>query len=202
MMLRERGLVAGVVALGLLAASGISPGQSPAHKPKPKIVQPDSGAPPEQAVQPDQAAPLDQTMPVDPGIPPEENPPDDPVVEEKPPVTPPPVPERAAEPAQEPASEPAQAEPMPQPQVVEAKAVEKPKPEEKPFVASTPRQALLEKEAVRLLQLTQELKAEVDKAGANMLSLAALRKADEVQKLSKDLKEKMKDQGQVVAGKP
>jgi hypothetical protein len=35
-----------------------------------------------------------------------------------------------------------------------------------------------------------------------MLSLAAVRKAEEVQKLSKDLKERMREQGQVVAGKP
>ena len=188
MMLRERCLVAGVVGLVLLAASGISPGQAPAHKPK--VVQPDDGAPPEQAVQPDQAAPLDQTMPVDPGVPPEENPP-----EEAEPVATPPAPQQAAQPE----PEPAKAEPAPKPQV-EARL--EAKPEEKPFVASTPQQALLDKEAEHLLRLTRELKAEVDKAGVNMLSLAALRKADEVQKLSKDLKERMKDRGQVVVGKP
>jgi hypothetical protein len=37
------------------------------------------------------------------------------------------------------------------------------------------------------------LKAEVEKAGSNTLSLAALRKADEIQKLSKSLKERMKE---------
>jgi hypothetical protein len=192
MMLRERGLVAGVVGLCLLAASGISPGQAPAHKTK--VVQPDDGAPPDQAVQPDQAAPLDQTMPVDPGIPPEENPP-----EEKAPE--PPAPQQAAQP-EAPKAEP-QAEPAAKAQVPE-RAQEKPpeKAPEKPFVASTPQQALLQKEAVHLLELTQELKAEVEKAGVNMLSLAAVRKAEEVQKLSKDLKERMREQGQVVAGKP
>jgi hypothetical protein len=163
-------------------------------------------------VQPDQAAPLDQTMPVDPGVPPEENPPVENTDEEKPPapVATPPAREEAAEP------EPPKGEPAPTPHVIEANqeanrdanqdanrdAKREAKREEKPFVASTPKQALLEKEAVRLVQLTQELKEEVDKAGANMLSLAALRKADEVQRLSRDLKEKMKDQGQVVAGKP
>jgi hypothetical protein len=197
MMLRERGLVAGVVGLCLLAASGISPGQAPVHKAK--VVQPDDGAPPEQAVQPDQAAPLDQTMPADPGIPPEENPPAEKTDEEKPPEPAPPAPQQAAQPeAETPQAEPA-AELAPKAQVAE-KALDK--PPEKPFVASTPQQAVLQKEAVRLLQLTQELKAEIDKAGMSMLSLAALRKADEVQKLSKDLKERMKDRGQVVVGKP
>jgi hypothetical protein len=186
MMLRERCLVAGVVGLALLAASGISPGQAPAHKTK--VVQPDEGAPPEQAVQPDQAAPLDQTMPVDPGVPPEENPPEEKADEPAQPVISPAAPQQAAQPA--PAAEPA-----PKPHVAA-------KQEEKPFVAATPQQAVLEKEAVQLLQLTRELKEEVDKAGVNMLSLAALRKADEVQKLSKDLKERMRDRGQAVAGKP
>ena len=59
-----------------------------------------------------------------------------------------------------------------------------------------------DKETVQLLSLVQDLKAEVDKAGANTLSLAALRKADEVQRLAKDLKEKMRVQGQAVAGRP
>jgi hypothetical protein len=186
MMLRERCLVAGVVGLALLATSGISPGQAPVHKAK--VVQPDDGAPPDQAVQPDQAAPLDQTMPADPGVPVEENPPEEKTDEEKLPVTTP-----AASQAAEQQAPKAAAESKPE------VAVEQ---EEKPFVAATPQQALLEKEAVHLLQLTRELKAEVDKAGSNMLSLAALRKADEVQRLSRDLKEKMKDQGQGVVSKP
>jgi hypothetical protein len=58
------------------------------------------------------------------------------------------------------------------------------------------------REAAELLNLVQQLKVEVDKAGSNTLSLAALRKADEIQRLAKDLKEKMRDQGQMVPGKP
>jgi outer membrane biosynthesis protein TonB len=60
-----------------------------------------------------------------------------------------------------------------------------------------------DREAAELLSLVQDLKVEVEKAGSNTLSLAALRKADEIQRLAKDLKEKMRDQGgRVAAGKP
>ena len=62
---------------------------------------------------------------------------------------------------------------------------------------ATPEEQQLQKETTRLLQLVQELKVEVAKAGSNTLSLAALRKADEVLKLSKDLKERMKERGLV-----
>ena len=44
-----------------------------------------------------------------------------------------------------------------------------------------------------MLELVQDLKAEVDKAGSNTLSLEALRKADAIQKLAKDLKDRMKE---------
>ena len=54
----------------------------------------------------------------------------------------------------------------------------------------------LEKDTAELLRLVQELKVEVEKAGGNTLSLIALRKADEIQKLSKKLKEIMKEEGQ------
>ena len=62
---------------------------------------------------------------------------------------------------------------------------------------ATPEEQQLQKETTRLLQLVQELKVEVAKAGSNTLSLAAVRKADEVLKLSKDLKERMKERGPV-----
>ena len=65
-----------------------------------------------------------------------------------------------------------------------------------------PAQEQLQKDTEHLLQLAQELKQEVAKAGSNTLSLAALRKADEVQKLAKNLKEKMKERGQVSQSKP
>ena len=190
MMLRERWLVAGVVGLGLLSAAVLSPGQAPVKKPK--VVQPDSGAPPEQAVQPEQSAPLDQTMPPDPGLPPEED-----------------IPAEAAQPdaaAMPSSSVPESAEPKKQePPPLEAQKPEPQKPEpQKPQrvrVAGTPAQQQLEKDAATLLRLTQELKAEVEKAGSDTLSLAALRKAEEVQKLSRDLKEKMRELGQAAVGK-
>jgi hypothetical protein len=68
--------------------------------------------------------------------------------------------------------------------------------------AADPAQEQLQKDTDQLLQLVQELKREVAKAGSNTLSLAALRKADEVQKLAKNLKEKMKERGQVSQSKP
>jgi hypothetical protein len=43
---------------------------------------------------------------------------------------------------------------------------------------------------------------EVEKAGSNTLSLAALRKSDEIQRLAKNLKEKMKERGQIAQNKP
>jgi hypothetical protein len=70
---------------------------------------------------------------------------------------------------------------------------------------ATPAQAeqqQLEKDSATLLRLVQELKVEVEKAGSNTLSLAALRKADEIQRLAKDLKERMKEQGQTSQNKP
>jgi hypothetical protein len=59
----------------------------------------------------------------------------------------------------------------------------------------------VQKETATLLQLAQELRTEIEKAGSNTLSLAALRKADEIQKLTKNLKEEMKEEEQVPAGK-
>jgi flagellar motor switch/type III secretory pathway protein FliN len=65
----------------------------------------------------------------------------------------------------------------------------------------SPEEEQLRKDSAHLLQLVQELKVEVAKAGSNTLSLAALRKADEIQKLSKSLKERMKEWGLVSQGK-
>jgi hypothetical protein len=79
-------------------------------------------------------------------------------------------------------------------------AVKQPAPE--PPLSSDPVERQLQMDTAHLLQLTEELKAEVDKAGSNTLSLAALRKADEVQKLARELKERMKDRGQVIQSKP
>jgi hypothetical protein len=82
---------------------------------------------------------------------------------------------------------------------------DKPAPEQAkapaPLPPGTPEEQQLRKDSAYLLQLVQELKNEIDKAGNDTLSLAAVRKADEIQKLSKSLKERMKDWGLVSQGK-
>jgi hypothetical protein len=60
----------------------------------------------------------------------------------------------------------------------------------------------MEKDTDQLLELSEDLKAEVDRAGSNTLSLAALRKAEEIQRLVKSLKEQMKERGQIAVNKP
>jgi hypothetical protein len=82
----------------------------------------------------------------------------------------------------------------PTPQVVESARTPKTQPPE--------RHGKYDDETVHLLSLIQQLKSEVDKAGANTLSLAALRKADEIQRVAKELKEKMREQGATVASRP
>ena len=54
-----------------------------------------------------------------------------------------------------------------------------------------PRQAQLAADAQKLVQLSQELKAEVAKSSKDTLSLTVVKKAEEVEKLAKALKEEM-----------
>ena len=54
------------------------------------------------------------------------------------------------------------------------------------------RQAALQKDTDKLLELATELKEYVDKTDENMLSLDVIKKAEEIEKLSKSVKEKMK----------
>ncbi|MGH9492853.1 MAG: hypothetical protein ACRD2K_05075 [Terriglobales bacterium] len=54
------------------------------------------------------------------------------------------------------------------------------------------RQAALKKDTDKLLQLATQLKEYVDKTNENMLSLDVIRKAEEIEKLSKSVKDKMK----------
>ncbi len=54
------------------------------------------------------------------------------------------------------------------------------------------RQAALKKDTDKLLELAQQLKEYVDKTDENMLSLDVIKKAEEIEKLSKRVKEKMK----------
>jgi hypothetical protein len=70
-----------------------------------------------------------------------------------------------------------------------------------PPLSKDPVERQLQLDSLHLLQLTEELKAEVDRAGSDTLSLNALRKADQVQQLARSLKERMKDHGQAPQSK-
>lgn len=50
----------------------------------------------------------------------------------------------------------------------------------------------LKKDAARILEVATELKQYVDKSGENIMSVEVIRKAEEMEKLSKDLKSRMK----------
>jgi len=55
------------------------------------------------------------------------------------------------------------------------------------------RQQEIKEETEKLFQLATELKAAVDKSNENVLSMDVVRKAEEVEKLAKKVKEKMKE---------
>ncbi|HET7208345.1 MAG TPA: hypothetical protein VFI95_17345 [Terriglobales bacterium] len=54
------------------------------------------------------------------------------------------------------------------------------------------RHETLKRDTDKLLQLATELKQYVDKSNANMLSFSVIKKADEIEKLAHNVKEKMK----------
>jgi len=58
--------------------------------------------------------------------------------------------------------------------------------------ANEQRQLELRRDTDKLLQLTNELKQYVDKTDENILSLEVIRKAEEIERLAKSVKEKMK----------
>jgi hypothetical protein len=58
--------------------------------------------------------------------------------------------------------------------------------------AAKERVAALKSDTDKLLKLSVELKAYVDKSDENVLSLDVIRKADEIEKLAKSVKDKMK----------
>lgn len=58
--------------------------------------------------------------------------------------------------------------------------------------ANAERKKQLSDDSAKLLTLAMALKAEVDKTNKDMLSLNVIRKADEIEKLAHDVKEKMK----------
>jgi hypothetical protein len=59
--------------------------------------------------------------------------------------------------------------------------------------ANKKRQQDIRDDTLKLYQLATDLKAAVDKSNENMLSLDVIRKAEEVEKLAKKVKDKMKD---------
>ena len=58
---------------------------------------------------------------------------------------------------------------------------------------SKDRQKQLLRDTDELLQLATELKAEVNKTNENVLSIDVMRKADEIEKLAKSVKNQMKN---------
>jgi hypothetical protein len=58
--------------------------------------------------------------------------------------------------------------------------------------ANAERKKQISDDSTRLLTLAMALKAEVDKTNKDMLSLNVIRKADEIEKLARNVKEKMK----------
>lgn len=61
-----------------------------------------------------------------------------------------------------------------------------------PEAANAERHREIAQDATQLLQLATGLKAEVDKTDKDTLSLAVIRKADEIEKLARAVKDKMK----------
>jgi hypothetical protein len=180
MMLRERWAVA--VALGMwLALTAGAPGQSQAP-PNSQNAQQNQ----QDNQDTDDAEPAAFHPPAEIGQPAEQSP----AVE--------------SHPAPTPSSPPVQVESAPKDAPAQPVALKQPAPvkQPEPPLSTDPVERQWQLDTAHLLQLTEELKAELDKAGSNTLSLAALRKADEVQKLAKELKERMRDRGQVLPSKP
>jgi IS30 family transposase len=53
------------------------------------------------------------------------------------------------------------------------------------------RKKQVSEESTKLLKLAIDLKAEVDKTGKDTLSLSAIRKADSIERMARDIREKM-----------
>lgn len=58
--------------------------------------------------------------------------------------------------------------------------------------ANQQRQADLKRDTDKLLKLATELKQYVDKSNENVLSMDVIKKAEEIEKLARSVKEKMK----------
>ena len=71
---------------------------------------------------------------------------------------------------------------------------QKPAAEQKPMTPAEKRKAELQADTEKLYKLTQELKAEVDKSNKDTLSVAVIKKAQEVERLAKSIKERSRQQ--------
>jgi hypothetical protein len=67
------------------------------------------------------------------------------------------------------------------------------KPAAVPMTAAEKRKADLQADTEKLYKLTQELKAEVDKSNKDTLSVSVVKKAQEVERLAKSIKERSKN---------
>ncbi len=197
MILLERWLLGALLGLGLATAVGAL-SQSPTAKPQQKQrAQPAPELPPWDSAQP--------PPPIRPPSPEDSKPqPDD-----YPPLTPEDSTPDASQPAP-PANSAKQPEVTPTPPPVPPQEAAKPAPPAEPAPEETsllppatdPAQRRMEKDTAQLLRLVRELKAEVTKAGSNTLSVIAVQKADEIQRLVKSLKEQMRERGLTVVNKP
>lgn len=89
-------------------------------------------------------------------------------------------------------SEPAQQKQDPAPKIDPSQAQKAAAAGDKAMTPEEARQAQLVADANKLYELAQELQTEVAKSNKNTLSLAVVKKAAEVEKLAKSLKERMK----------
>ncbi len=69
-----------------------------------------------------------------------------------------------------------------------------PAPEQKAMTPAEKRKADLQADTERLYKLTQELKAEVDKSNKDTLSVSVVKKAQEIERLAKSIKERSRQQ--------
>ena len=205
MMLLARGVVGALLGLGLATVMG-APGQSPGGKTQ--QAKPAPELPPWDSAQP--APPIRPPSPEDSAPDPDAGPPirledatPDATQDASGPV-PPADSAPPAKPAQQPEATPPPPPALPQEAARPAPPAD-PAPEEEAATlppSTDPAQRRMEKDTAELLRLSRELKAEVNKAGSNTLSVAAVQKADEIQRLVKSLKEQMKERGLIVVNKP
>lgn len=101
-------------------------------------------------------------------------------------------PQQPAEP-QQPARPQQQSQPQDAAHPAQTASVAEPeKPDASSAKPQTPQQKQLAEDTAKLLQLANELKTEMDKSTKDTLSLTVIKKADEVEKLARKVREEMK----------